>query len=333
MRANSSTDAERGVDREDRHGRHARGPGQIPARGWGVLLRRATHHFLHLRLPVVSAGIAFFAVLSIAPMLICAMSLYAAVNSPAQASEQLSAMSEVLPADLQPVVDSQVRSITTASAGVLSVHGLVGLLLALTTATTAMMSLIEALNLVYREVETRGFVRRLLLAVSFVAAGVVLVGAVITVGAVASRTLDDLPTVLRPVAPVLAWVILAVLVSAVFAVLYRFGPDRKQARWRWTTWGATGATAVWVATTLGLFAYVEELGTYSTTYGSLAGAAIGMFWVWLSVLLVLAGAAVNGESEHQTTRDSTVGPDRPAGERGATVADNTLPQLSSGTGR
>jgi membrane protein len=314
-----------GAARDDRQGRGALGPGQIPVRGWGALLRRAADHFISLRLPVVSAGIAFFAVLSIAPMLICAVSLYAAVNTPSQASDQLSTMTAALPADLQPMVDSQVQTITTASGAVLSIHGAVALLLALTTATTAMMSLIEALTLVYREVETRSFLRRLLLAVGFVAGGVLLLGAVITAGAVATRAMGDAPAVVRSSAAVLAWILLAVLISAVFAFLYRFGPDRKRARWRWTTWGATGATTLWVAATLALFVYVDELGTYTTTYGSLAGAAIGMFWLWLSVLLVLAGAAANAESEHQTSRDSTVGPERPAGERGATVADNTLP--------
>jgi membrane protein len=109
------------------------------------------------------------------------------------------------------------------------------------------------------------------------------------------------------------------------AVLYRVAPDRRQARWRWTTWGATGATALWLATSVALFAYVQGLGTYESTYGSLAGVAISMFWLWITVLLVVVGAAVNGETERQTLRDSTVGPERPMGERGAVVADSAPP--------
>ncbi len=110
--------------------------------------------------------------------------------------------------------------------------------------------------------------------------------------------------------------------SGVIAVLYRFAPDRKQARWRWITWGAGGATVLWAATSLGLFAYVQRLDTYESTYGSLAGVAISMFWLWITVLLVVVGAAINGEAEHQTVRDSTVGSERPLGQRGAVVADN-----------
>jgi membrane protein len=134
-----------------------------------------------------------------------------------------------------------------------------------------------------------------------------------------------MPEPMQTAAPVFIWLTLAVLMSAVFAVLYRFAPDRKQARWRWTTWGAVGATALWLATSVALFAYVRRLGTYESTYGSLAGVAISMFWLWISVLLVVAGAAVNGEAERQTERDSTVGSERPMGERGAVVADSAPP--------
>jgi membrane protein len=120
-------------------------------------------------------------------------------------------------------------------------------------------------------------------------------------------------------------VLLAVLMAIVLAVLYRVGPDRKSARWRWISWGAAGATLLWVAVTSALFGYTQQLGTYETTYGSLAGVVISMFWLWLSVLLVLVGAAVNGEVERQTVQDSTTGPARPVGQRGAVVADSIPP--------
>jgi membrane protein len=75
---------------------------------------------------------------------------------------------------------------------------------------------------------------------------------------------------------------------------------------------------------------VQGLGSYESTYGSLAGVAISMVWVWVTVFLVIAGAAVNAEAERQTVRDSTVGPERPAGEREAVVADSTPPYPGEG---
>lgn len=300
-------------------------PGQIPVRGWRQILRRAAQHVVTAHLPLFSAGIAFFAVLSIAPVLVTALSVYGAVNTPAQARDQLSQVAEMLPAQVEPIVADQLRSITTASTKVLTVRGLAGLVIALWTATTAMASLIDALTVAYHETETRGFLRRSVLAVAFVLGGALLLGAVIAVAGVASPALSEAPAMVRSVAPVFIWLALAALMSAVLAVLYRFAPDRAHARWRWTSWGAMGATALWLATSVALFAYVQRLGTYESTYGSLAGVAISMFWLWISVLLVVVGAAVNGEAERQTARDSTVGSERPMGERGAVVADSAPP--------
>jgi membrane protein len=300
-------------------------PGQIGGRGWRLLLGRAARHVVAARLPLLSAGVAFFAVLSIAPVLVTALSVYGAVNTPAQALDQLSTVAEMLPAQLQPLVADQLTSITTASTKVLTVRGLTGLLLAMWTATTAMAGLIDALTVAYHETETRGFVRRTVLSLVFVLGGALLLGAVISLAGIASRTSREAPGLVRAVVTLLIWLGLAALMSASLAVLYRFAPDRKNARWHWVSWGALCATALWLAMSVGLFAYVQGLGTYGTIYGSLAGVALSMFWLWISVLLVVAGAAVNGEAERQTVRDTTVGVERPMGERGAVVADTAPP--------
>ncbi len=284
------------------------------------------------RLPFLSAGVAFFAVLSVAPVLVTALSVYGAVNTPAQARNQLSRFAEVLPPQVEALVTDQLTSITTASTTVLTVRGLVGLGLALWTATSAMMALIDALNVAYHETETRSFVRRALLALLFVLGGALLLGAAITVAGAISRATDESrgdAGQIGAVVAVVVWPALALLMGAMLAVVYRFAPDRKNPQWQWATWGAAGSTLLWVATSAALFAYVQNLGTYGTTYGSLAGVAISMLWLWITVLIVVFGAAVNGESERQTFRDSTTGAERPMGQRGAVVADTT-PSRNSG---
>jgi membrane protein len=280
---------------------------------------------METRIPLMAAGVAFFAVLSIAPVLVTALSLYGAVNTPEQALRQLSEVAETLPPDVEQVVADQLTTITTASTRVLTSRVLVGLVIALGTATTAMTYLVDALTVAYHETETRSFLRRTGLAVAFVLGGALLLGAVIALAGVLTRSASEAPGAVRTLLPVLMWVLLAVLMAVVLAVLYRVGPDRKSARWRWISWGAAGATLLWVAVTSALFGYAQQLGTYETTYGSLAGVVISMFWLWLSVLLVLVGAAVNGEVERQTVQDSTTGPARPVGERGAVVADSVPP--------
>jgi len=308
-------------------GDDAVGPSQLSALSWRQLVRRAGGHMVNARLPFLSAGVAFFAVLSIAPVLVTALSVYGALNTPVQARGQLARVAEVLPPQVQALVTDQLTSITTASTEVLTVRGLVGLALALWTATTAMVALIDALTVAYHETETRSFLRRTLLGLLFVLGGALLIGAVIALGGIASRALDDSPSYLPGLVAVGAWPALGALMSTMLAVLYRFAPDRKNPRWRWTTWGALGATVLWAATSAALFIYVQSLGTYGTTYGSLAGVAISMLWLWLTVLLVVFGAAINGESERQTVRDSTIGPERPMGRRGAIVADSTPSRL------
>jgi membrane protein len=286
-------------------------------------MRRAAAHVVEARLPFLSAGVAFFAVLSVAPVLVTSLSVYGALNTPAQARSQLARIAEVLPPQVELLVTDQLTSITTASTEVLTARGLVGLGLALWTATTAMVALIDALNVAYHETETRGFVRRTVLGVSFVLGGALLLGAAIALAGVTTRAIDSSPASVRALAAMVAWPALAVLMCTTLAVLYRFAPDRKYPQWRWTTWGAVGATVLWAAGSAALFAYVQNLGTYGTIYGSLAGVAISMFWLWFTVLLVVFGAAVNGESERQTMYDSTTGPERPMGQRGAVVADST----------
>lgn len=311
-------------------GSQAVSPGRIPLRGWLAILRRAGRHVLSDRLQVLSAGISFFAVLSIAPMLVTALSVYGALHTPEQVIAQLSGAAGVLPDPLEPVVADQLVSITEASTEVLTFRGLTGLVVALWTAATAATYLVDALTLAYHEDETRSFLRRSGLALVIVLGGALALGAVIALGGMLARAMDGAPAVVGVAGQVLAWPALAVMMIGVLDVLYRYAPDRKKARWRWISGGAAMATLLWVAVTGAFFAYVQTLGDYESTYGSLAGVAISMFWVWVTVFLVIVGAAVNAEAERQTLRDSTVGPERPLGTRGAVVADSALPYPGEG---
>lgn len=309
----------------DTPGARATSPTRIPLRGWLSILRRATRHVLSDRLQVASAGISFFAVLSIAPLLVTALSVYGALHTPEQVIDQLSGLAGSLPDPLEPVVEDQLVSITEASTQVLTVRGLLGLAVALWTATTAATFLLDALTHAYHEPETRGLLRRSALALAIVLGGAVLLGAVIALGGMLARLMHRGPGIIDRLGELLAWPALALLMIGVLDLLYRFGPDRKEARWRWISGGAVLATGLWLLVSGGFFAYVQTLGDYESTYGSLAGVAISMFWVWVTVFLVIVGAAVNAEAERQTVRDSTVGPERPIGQRGAVVADSVPP--------
>jgi membrane protein len=323
----AATGTERTATQTPPSGPHsdADSPHRIPLRGWWAVLRRAGRHVFSDRLQVASAGISFFAVLSIAPLLVTALSVYGAVNTPEQALEQMSGVAARLPPELEPLVADQLTTITAASTEVNTFRGLIGLVIALWTATTAATYLIDALTHAYRQPETRGFLRRHGLALTVVLGGAVLLGAVIWLAGLVARAADDAPEPVRLLVTALAWPALAAVVAGALALLYRYAPDRKPARWRWISIGAVLATGLWLATSFALFAYVQSLGSYESTYGSLAGVAISMFWLWITVFLVILGASVNAEAERQTVRDSTVGPEQPLGRRGAVVADSAPP--------
>ncbi len=298
----------------------------MPLRGWLLILRRVVRRVADDNFSLYSAGVAFFAVLSIAPVLLTALSVYGAINTPAQALDQLSGLVELLPPALGELVADQLVSITEASTQLLTARGLLALGVALVTATTATTFLIDALTVAYREQETRGMLRRSGLALAFVLGGALVLGAVITGSTVVSGVLSEAPTWVRVPVLVGIWIGLAALVALGLSILYRFAPDRRgQARWRWISRGAIATTALWLAASAGLFFFVWNLGTYERTYGSLAGVAISMFWIWLTVLVLILGAAFNAETERQTARDTTVGAERPPGQRGAVVADDIPP--------
>ena len=181
-------------------------------------------------------------------------------------------------------------------------RGITALLLALWTATAATTSLIDALTLTYHEGDSRSLRQRTGLALLLVLSGALLVGAVIAGHrrAVAGARRRAAPACGPPPGRS-SGSALALLMAVVLAVLYRVAPDRARAGWHWISWGAGTATVLWVLVSLALFAYVSRLGTYESTYGSLAGVAISMLWLWLTVLLVLLGAALNAELERQTT--------------------------------
>jgi membrane protein len=122
------------------------------------------------------------------------------------------------------------------------------------------------------------------------------------------------------------WILIVVLVSVALAVLYRLAPDRQDAQIRWVSTGAIVATVLWLIASLAFSLYASNFSSYSKTYGSLAGVAVMLLWLWITSYAVLLGAEINAESEQQTAKDTTTGPEQPLGERGAVKADSLPPK-------
>jgi membrane protein len=182
----------------------------------------------------------------------------------------------------------------------------------------------RGINAAYDEVETRGWLRFRMLALAFtagLAAFVIVSVAVITL----------LPTLLKYVGlggvaqdvfSALRWPALAMATMLGLGVLYRYAPNRTPAKWSWVTAGSLLATLIWIAASLAFSVYAENFGSYNKTYGTLGGAVVLGLWMYISALAILLGAELNAELEHQTREDSTIGPPRPMGQRGAQMADD-----------
>jgi len=303
-------------------GRTAATPREIPARGWKEIALRVKDELKRDQVPLLSAGVAFYALLSLFPAIIAAVSIYGLVADPQTVRDQLDRLSSMLSPETSRLLGHQITQITGGAGGALSAALAVGILTALWSASSGMKALITGVNVAYDEVESRKFLKLRGLALLLTLGAMVLVavalGLIVGLPAVAGR----LPDALRVTLAVARWPLLALLLMAGLAVLYRFGPDRDEPRWSWLSWGSVIATLVWIVASAGFSVYASSFGNYNKTYGALAGVVILLFWLFLSAFVVLAGAKLNAEMELQTARDTTTGPARPLGERQAHVADH-----------
>jgi membrane protein len=205
----------------------------------------------------------------------------------------------------------------------LGVTFLIGIAVSLWSANAGIKALIDALNVVYDETEKRSFIKLNALSLAFtigiIGFMLMALGAMVVLPVILNYV--GLGGVAEIVIRLLRWPILLLGVGLGIACIYRYGPSRDKAKWRWITWGSALASIMWLAASILFSWYAANFGSYNETYGSL-GAAIGfMMWIWLSTIVILLGAELDAEMEHQTARDTTEGPPRALGARGATMAD------------
>jgi membrane protein len=287
------------------------------------VLWRVKDEMANDNLSLVAAGVAFYALLALFPALAATVSIYGLLVDPQTVSEQLAATSQVLPAETRGLIEEQLTRVSSSASTALSLGALFSLLLALWSANKGTQSLISALNIVYDEPEKRGFIRLTLISLGLTL-GIILF---LIVGLAAIAAMPalfanlGLPESIKQLASWLRWPILGLAFVIGLAVFYRFAPSRDEPRWRWVSWGAVVATVLWLVGSALFSWYVSNFGSYNETYGSIGAVAELMMWFWLSALIVLLGAELNAEMEHQTERDTTRGRERRIGERGAYVAD------------
>lgn len=307
----------------DARGRDASSPREIPLRGWRDVLLRVKHEAKADNVALVAAGMAFYAMLSVAPTLAFILSVYGLVVSPEGVQAQIQALSSYLPEDAGATILAQLQDVATSAQKNIGWGIVLPAALSLWSASKAMRSLFGGLNAVYDEAETRGFVQLTFQSLLFTLAGIVILVLMLMVIAVLPVALQilSLPVSSESTVRVLSWLLMALVATVGLAIVYRFGPSRARPQWQWVTVGAVFALLVWLLSSAGLSWYVSSFDSYQKTYGALGAVVVLLMWFFLSAYAVLLGGELNAELEHQTTVDSTIGEPLPMGERGAVVAD------------
>ena len=311
------------VGLEAGRGRSADTPSQIPAQGWKDILLRVYHGISEDRILLVAAGVTFYLLLSIFPGIAALFSIYGLFANPAGIAGHLDALANVAPSGALDVLREEMTRLASNGGTTLGLGFLVSLAVSLWTTNSGVSAIFDALNIVYGEKEKRGLVRFYLTTLTFTLASIGFIILAITVVVLLPVVLNfiPLPGGTDLLVKIARWPILFVLTALALAALYRYGPSRAEARWRWISWGSGFATVVWIAASVLFSWYVASFGSYNKTYGSL-GAVIGfMTWIWISIIVVLLGAKLNAEMEHQTVHETTTGQSKSLGRRGAKMAD------------
>ena len=304
-------------------GRDADHPGEIPPPGWWDIAVRVYQEFNKDRVLSVAAGVTFYSLLSLFPAIAALVTCYGLVADVNTINVHLATLQGVLPSGAIEIIGEQVKRIAAKGSGTLGLTFFTSLTLSLWSANAAMKAMFDALNVVYEEEEEkRNFFWLNVRSLTFTAGALLFIILALTAIVILPVVFNFLG--LGDGARLIAmarWPALLLVLLGGLAVLYRYGPSRERARWRWVGAGSVIAGLLWLAASILFSWYVASFGNYNETYGSL-GAVIGfMTWIWISATIVLLGGEINAEIEHQTARDSTTSPQKPMGHRGARMAD------------
>ncbi|WP_380780454.1 YihY/virulence factor BrkB family protein [Sphingomonas sp. R86520] len=294
---------------------------------WWKVLKRTWAEAGEDNISLIAAGTAFYGFAAIVPLLASVVLIYGLVADTATVVANIRALFGVLPDDAARLIGDQLATVVGTSEGKKGFGLVIALGIALYGGTKGASSIVTALNIAYEEKEKRGFIALnvLAFAITFGAVALALFAALSTAAfALLDGLIPQAPAIVLFAIRLVSYVVLATLGMSAAACLYRFGPDRQKAKWAWLTPGSLAATLIWLAATVGFGFYVSRFGNYGATYGSLSAVVVLLTWLWLSAYVFLLGAELNSELEHQTKADTTTGPAKPMGARGATVADTVV---------
>lgn len=314
-------------------GRAARSPIDIGWRGWYDIARRVVRRVGVDNLGLITAGVTFYVFLALIPAVIATVTIYGIATDEGTLANHVNVLNGYLPRQTLEWIAEEIGRIAQVREQGLSLTFAISVLLSFWSMNNAVVALFGAMNIAYGEIERRSTIQFYLRCFAFtfaaLAIGLVMIAVIIVLPLVLSSVTDHTFAYggRRVTAP-----LLFAVVTIAAAAIYRIGPCRRGARWQWIAAGAVGVAVGWITASTLLSWYISNVANYAFMYGSLGTVIAFMFWLYISVYILLAGAWANAEIEHQTLIDTTIGPELPMGQRGAYVADS-IGEAAGASGR
>jgi membrane protein len=311
-------------------GYYAQNPIEIPAREWLEIFKRVKEQIKKDNVLIIASGVAFYFFLALIPAIAVTIALYGLIFEPGQVEHQMRQIAEILPEPANDLVAAILRQTAEKPQGALGWGLIVGVLLGLWIANFATTAVFKAINIAYNETNKRSFLKSKFITLIFTV-GIILTGILsmaFVVGFPAFINWLSLPSGLQSVLSILRWIILALIVFFALGITYKIAPDREHARFRWVNVGSIIATVIWIMGSLFFSFYVNNLVNFDRIFGGIAAVIILMIWFLLTAFIIILGAKINAEAEHQTGMDTTSGDEKPMGQRGAYYADRSSGQDS-----
>ncbi|MFN4158220.1 MAG: YihY/virulence factor BrkB family protein [Gemmobacter sp.] len=301
---------------------------QFPGPAWMDVFWRVKDEISNDRVMIVAGGVTFFAILSLVPMVTAFVAVFGLFADTSSVASLVRGMQGAVPQEALTLIQAQLDRLVTTASSTLSTTSFLALAIAFYTANGGVKGLIAAMNIAYEEEETRGFIALNLWSMVLTLSAMLLVATLIVAAALLPALTALVPSSAMLDAVLLygRWPVMALVLVFALSVLYRFGPDRREAKWRWVTPGSIFAAMGLMLASVAFALYTSSFAAYNEIYGSLGTIVAVMVWLWIGSIVVIVGAEINAELEHQTAQDTTIGQDRPMGSRGAVMADKVSPR-------
>ena len=284
---------------DNRYGKHASKPKEIPAKGWKKIGKRVIKQINADHIPIVSAGVTFYIFLAIFPAIAAIISIYGLITEPQQVQQQMSQIATILPDQASQFISETLQNIAGKSGKALGWGVALSILLSLWSANKGTKALFKGVNIAYHEDNSRNFFKEngisLLFTFAGIVVGIICMSLIIAFPAFVDRL--GLPETLNIIITWGRWILLAFLIIFSIAAVYKYAPVRRKPEFKWVSWGAVLATAFWLIGSWAFSFYVRNFGSFDETYGSIAAVVILMLWFFLTSFLILLGAEINAETE------------------------------------